>query len=343
MEHKINNFIHRLSLGYRLYSKGINIRSIKHILMAMVRRRFRKFSSPYSVLLGVTYNCQFHCRFCGVGGQRQAGQNFLLSDSEIRKLISELADLGVLHVCFTGGEPILRDGIFEFISYAAKRGMVVSMDSNGLEINNRNAARLKRAGLTLVKVSLHSPDASWHDNIVNFKGAFENAVSAVENALSAGLACIFSTVITKGLMNNSGLYRLISLGTYTGAMALKIELPAFAGNLLQSEYDAFTEEELACVRKACDFRFAYYSSVLSDFLKCSCLSKSNCYISPKGEVKTCMFLPLTFGNIKNESFRDIWVRMICNEIYNYSVSDCYGENKNFREKYFLGNYPGKFS
>ena len=74
-------------------------------------------------------------------------------------------------------------------------------------------------------------------------------------------------------MNMAGLNRLISLAKNTGAMAIKIELPAFAGNLLQKEYSAFTQEEPSSLRKACDFRFTYYSGVLSDFLKCSCLSK----------------------------------------------------------------------
>ena len=53
--------------------------------------------------------------------------------------------------------------------------------------------------------------------------------------------------------------------------------------------------------------------------------KKNYYISANGEVKTYMFLPVTFGNIRNKSFNDIWSRMVGDDIYNHSVFDCCGE------------------
>jgi len=337
MSNNIGQLLYRPNLAYRLYFRRMPFRTVRYFSGALLRRSILGLPYPYSTLLGVTHDCQFRCRFCGVSQSKGSERDHLLAEAEIKTLIDELVKAGVLHLAFTGGEPILREDIFGLIKYASGKGMVVSMDSNGLAIDRRNASRLKQAGLTLIKISLHSFDPSDHDAITDFPGAFEKVISAVKNSTAAGLSCIFSTVVTKKLMENDGLYCLIGMAERAGAMAVKISFPALSGGLLQSEYDGFSDEEFNRIKKSCDYRFAYYASFISAFLECSSLSKQNCYISPFGDVKVCMFMPSVFGNIRKENFRSIWQRMIHSPIYNYTARDCYGKDADFRKKYFPNN------
>ena len=66
-----------------------------------------------------TYKCNFHCKHCGTAaGEAREDE---LQTFEIIRALDSLADLGCDMFSVTGGEPLMRDDIFDVLGYAKKK------------------------------------------------------------------------------------------------------------------------------------------------------------------------------------------------------------------------------
>ncbi len=328
---KAADIIGRGRLLYRLYLKEISFRQALHLFKSAALRPFSGIRYPLSVLIGLTDECQCVCTHCGVDRPHAGQLRQLLSLSEIHAILDELSRLGVVNVTFAGGEPILRKEIFEIIRAASRKGFFTSLDSNGLLLNRENLEKLKKAGLTLVKISLDSSRAETHDKNRGIEGCFEKALAAVKNCASLKIPAIVTTVVTGQVIKDRDLENIVRLVKSAGASALQVEFLAYSGRARNPEYAFLNEKMLEYVNGVCDYRYVYHSSIFSDLSKCSCLSRMNCYISAQGEVKICMFFPHVFGNIRENDFKSIWKGMSVHPLYKLSSKDCYSIHSRFAE------------
>lgn len=331
---KILNFVNRSKLFHKLYLRRASASQIANILRIAFLRLFFKARYPLSILLGLTFECQCSCKHCGLD-RLDASSGSELTFEEICDFINELSGLGIANITFVGGEPILRKDVFEIIKIASLKGFFTSLDSNGLLLNSENVKKLKKSGLTLVKISLDSSVPEIHDKNRGIEGCFEKAMLAIKNCVFAGIPCIVTTVATKEIVRNGDLGNIVSLAKGIGASALQVEFLAYSGRVLKGKYEFLDEEDLEYVRNICDYSYVYHSSIFSEFLKCSCLSKLNCYVSPAGDLKACMYLPLKFGNIRKKDFKSLWEKMSLHSLYKFSSKDCYERNSYFRDSKYL--------
>ncbi|TXT55093.1 MAG: hypothetical protein BAJATHORv1_40002 [Candidatus Thorarchaeota archaeon] len=137
----------------------------------------------YPVLseIAVTYRCNNKCRFCyAYSPYRESGE---MKTEEIKKIIDIIVDdAHVPSLSFTGGEPTLREDIFELISYARSKKLRVNLITNGRKCADKKYVnRLLDAGLHSAQVSIEGPDAESHDYIVGIPGAFEQTVKGIKN------------------------------------------------------------------------------------------------------------------------------------------------------------------
>jgi Fe-coproporphyrin III synthase len=69
------------------------------------------------VVWNMTSRCNLQCRHCYLGSSPDAGEH-ALTTLEVRALIDDLAQIGAPVLLFSGGEPLLREDLFELASYA---------------------------------------------------------------------------------------------------------------------------------------------------------------------------------------------------------------------------------
>ena len=107
------------------------------------------------ILLFVTERCNLHCRMCGVCYRPNASSaSDELTLSQYQALIQTASSrLGTTLVSIGGGEPLLRQDIFDIIRFAADAGMSVHICSNGLLINKERAVKLRDSGIAAVSIS----------------------------------------------------------------------------------------------------------------------------------------------------------------------------------------------
>ena len=121
--------------------KNLNIKYIKNF------NKKNHFSFADIAYIEITHECNLRCKHClNNSGNKIPNQ---LNDDEIFNLIIEFSKAGMQEIRFTGGEPLVHNKVYEFISLAHKLGMYTSIGTNGTLITIEEAKKLKLAGLTL--------------------------------------------------------------------------------------------------------------------------------------------------------------------------------------------------
>src|SRR5947207_4062531 len=113
---------------------------------------------PYLLLAELTHRCPLHCPYCSNPAIYPAGEE--LSTTDWRRVISEAAEMGVLHVGFSGGEPLQRSDLSELVSAARGAGLYSNLITSAIGLSQARAEGLKKAGLDCVQISFQSDEPS---------------------------------------------------------------------------------------------------------------------------------------------------------------------------------------
>ena len=105
----------------------------------------------------LNHKCNFSCLFCHSLFKKDLADEEILAIEEMAKIIDGFARLGIEHVRILGGEPLLREDIFDFIYMmsSARRLKQISLTTNGFYLKDK-ALALKGAGLSRVNIFLSS-------------------------------------------------------------------------------------------------------------------------------------------------------------------------------------------
>ena len=148
----------------------------------------------FSVLLELTYRCNLDCFFCyndlGAAGKP-------LSREQYFAFFADLADLGVLNLTLSGGEPLAHPDFLALGRKARELGFVLRVKSNGHALRGELARRLKdEVDPFLVEVSLHGATAATHDRQTRVPGSFERLLANLEEMRRLGLRVKVNSTLT---------------------------------------------------------------------------------------------------------------------------------------------------
>jgi pyrroloquinoline quinone biosynthesis protein E len=119
---------------------------------------------PLGLLAELTYRCPLGCPYCSNPTTlRHDGRE--LTTQEWERVIGEAAELGVLHVHFSGGEPLLHPDLPALVATARAAGLYTNLITSGIPFSRERAQSLLSAGLDHVQLSLQSDDAPLADQI----------------------------------------------------------------------------------------------------------------------------------------------------------------------------------
>jgi radical SAM protein with 4Fe4S-binding SPASM domain len=137
------------------------------------------------VIWNVTRRCNLSCMHCYADSHDRAYPGELNAE-EGRRLLDDLAAFGVPTVIFSGGEPLIREDVFELASYARDQGLRCVLSTNGTLITEEAARRIRQAGFAYVGVSLDGI-GYVHDSIRGKQGAYKEALSGLRICRERGI------------------------------------------------------------------------------------------------------------------------------------------------------------
>ena len=283
------------------------------------------------VVWEMTGRCNLRCIHChAFGGEAKYSE---LTTEEGKALIDQVAALGIRTFVFTGGEPLLRNDLFELIAYARSKRLTVYIATNGTLITREVAKLLSRYKVGAV-IGLDGMNPEIHDGIRGVKGAYDAVIRGIENCVAENLYLHLNIVATR--RNLDEIERIIDYGSEIGVYSYFIYnfVPIGRGGAIR-EYALGRENFKALLdlilRKQREVRaiiipvaapeyWAYalqrrglhdrrLIGFLGHFIGGCLADKGMMYIKPNGDVWACPFIPVPMGNVREEGLDKIWRRL----------------------------------
>lgn len=159
-------------------------------ILSIVKRSLTP-GKPYHAQWLLTNRCNYRCKGCNVWREKRDLQEMPTDD--VKKGLDALRDLGVVEIVLSGGNPLLRDDIGEIIEHASKL-FVTTIYDNG-SIAPKKIDQLRNADF--VSISLDTLDEKKFDYIRGVKGAWANAMNAIETLSNEGIRVGVSPTISQ--------------------------------------------------------------------------------------------------------------------------------------------------
>lgn len=281
----------------------------------------------------VTRSCNLNCVHCRAAAQLGPYPGELGTEESFR-LIDAIASFSKPVIILTGGEPLLRQDIYDLAAYGTSRGLRMVIAPNGTLLDAQKAARLKACGIQRVSISLDGATEVSHDRFRQVGGAFAGALRGIQILKEAGLEFQINTTVTQ--KNCQELPSILALAIKLGAVAHHIFLlvPTGRGRELKgeavegSEYEKilhwfYDQRERVPLQLKATCAPHYYRILRQraredgqkvtpqthglDAMTRGCLGGIGfLFISHRGDVQPCGYLEVFSGNVRRQSLREIW-------------------------------------
>jgi len=261
-----------------------------------------------------------HCRACPVDERSPED----MTTEESKTFIDQITSFVKPALVLSGGEPLVRPDVFEIAEYGASKGLRMLLATNGTMVIPEVAQRIVDTGIQRVSISIDGANAASHDSFRRIDGAFEQAWRGVANLKAVGVPFQINTTVAKH--NIDEIPDILEMAIREGAVALHIFLlvPTGCGKEIADDemidpreyerilnwfYERSKNVEIS-LKATCAphyFRIMRQRANGHDAITKGCLAGSAvCFVSHKGEVYPCGYLPVSAGNVRRTHFKTIW-------------------------------------
>ncbi|MFO1127563.1 MAG: pyrroloquinoline quinone biosynthesis protein PqqE [Rhodospirillales bacterium] len=277
---------------------------------------------PLALLAELTHRCPMRCIYCS---------NPLALEPASRELptavwgraLEEAADLGVLQVSFSGGEPLVRPDLALLVAAARAAGLYTNLITSAVLLTGDEVVRLADAGIDHIQISIQDTDVAAGERVGGLKGAQARKIAAARAVTAAGLALTINAVVHRA--NAARVPQMIELALALGAGRIEIAHVQYHGWALanraallpgRAEVDAVSAA-VEAARVACAGRLVI-DHVLPDYharLPKACMGgwgQRALVIDPAGRVLPChaaTTIPgMAFARVGDAPLAHIWQR-----------------------------------
>ena len=262
------------------------------------------------------------------------------------RLVDQIAAFARPIFIITGGNPLMREDIFEVASYAHSKGFRVVMSPSGTNLTPDLVRQMRASGVQRISVSLDGPNARIHDAFRQVPGAFDDVIISLAHAREGGLPFQINTTVTRH--NIADLPAMLDLTVALGAVTWDVFMLVPTGRgkvemeITAAEYEgalAFVHDAVRRapiqVKMTCAPHYrrlerqrahgernapvaaghhAHGSSGSAAAghghpaaVSRGCMAGNGfCFVSHVGEVFGCGYLPLLAGNVREQDFGTIY-------------------------------------
>ena len=279
-----------------------------------------------------SWHCNQKCVHCYAAGQVLSDEEELSTD-DWKKILDNCRDACIPQVTFTGGEPTMREDLFELISYA--RWFISRLNTNGIRLTPDYCKKLREAELDSVQITFYSEDPEIHNRLVG-AARYEETLAGIKNALGQGLSVSINTplctlnrdyVKTLELLHGLGVIYVTCSGLITTGSAAQTASEAL--QLESGELEQILRQAVAyCHRNGMEIAFTspgwldeqVFEELNIPSPSCgACLS--NMAITPAGNVVPCQswLSDQPLGNMLTDDWKEIWDSETCQNRRNFSA------------------------
>ena len=298
---------------------------------------------PRLIFWELTTGCNLRCIHCRASATELMSPDDL-TYQESCEVIDQIAEYAPFILVLSGGEPLWRRDVFDLAERARARNIRVALATNGTLVDETMADRIVNAGIRRVAISLDGADAATHDSFRGQPGAFEAALAGFRRLRKRGMSMQINTTVSRH--NERQLPGIMDLALELGADAFHIFLlvPVGCGLTIKDEqmvsaqhyeeilnwfYDRSLEGRLELKATCAPHYYRIVRQRRAEARRAGlavpetagsgrahhdmhamtrgCLAGSGvCFVSHRGDVYPCGYLPVSAGSLRHMSFHDIW-------------------------------------
>ncbi len=158
------------------------------------RQKAAQLRIPVSGSIDLTSRCNLKCIHCFFGEEREACKEEL-STKQWLTIIDELTEAGCLYLLITGGEPFLNPGFKKIYTHAKKRGLIVTIFTNGTLFNMDTIKLFQELPPQAVEISLYGASKNVYESITGKHGSYEKCLSGIKMLLENNIRVKLKTVL----------------------------------------------------------------------------------------------------------------------------------------------------
>jgi radical SAM protein with 4Fe4S-binding SPASM domain len=276
-------------------------------------------SAPYRMDLAITYRCNNDCAHCYNARPRRYPE---LNTAHWKIVLDRLWQLGIPHVVFTGGEPTLRSDLTELIACAQQLGQITGLNTNGRRLSDPAFVEaLVSAGLDHVQITIESHDPEIHDAMVRHKGAWQETIQGIRNALKSRLFVMTNSTLLQTNSTPENLRRLLEFLAVLGVPTIGLNALIYSGHGLEVNTGlpetsllpllelarSMTEQSGQRLIWYTPTQYCHFDPLQLDLGVKGCTAALyNMCIEPDGSVIPCQSYYQSLGNILETSWDLIW-------------------------------------
>ncbi len=137
------------------------------------------FGIPLAVLAELTHRCPLQCPYCSNPVELDRGGSELTTE-EWKKVLTELAEIGVLQIHFSGGEPTARKDLVELVQHASNVGLYSNLITSAVLLTKEKLSALADAGLCHVQISFQGNEPLVANRVAGLKNAHEKKLEVAK-------------------------------------------------------------------------------------------------------------------------------------------------------------------
>ena len=301
---------------YQLYLPAFPGKPFFHAMKKFDPRT--KTPGPITVVFSMTKACPYKCPHC----YQRNDKGTDLEMGLLKKTAREMQEIGVSMFDIEGGEPLIQfERLMDILSAFDERAELW-VNTTGYRLTEEKAERMKRAGVYGVMVSIHSADKETYDKFTGVDGSFETAKKAIRIFQKYGIVTAINFCPTADDILEGGVGRLMELSKELNVSLVQVIHAKPSGGWLDKPDAIYDSSEL--MEKLYEYHEYYNHSAVADqypsilfqvfeedekSFGCTAGGIDRFYLNHEGEVQPCEFVNVSFGNVKEEPFVEIFSRM----------------------------------
>ena len=291
---------------------------------------------PKWIAWEITRRCNLSCVHCRSSSELEIQGHPDFSLAEGKRILDEIAAYASPVMVLSGGEPLLREDVFELAQYGTNLGLRMCLATNGTLVTDQVCEQIKATGIKMVSLSLDGAKAETHDDFRNQPGAFDGTMNAIKLFNAHDIPFLVNSSFTiRNRHEIPEIYRLVkSLGAKAWYMFMIV--PTGRGEdimeeliptevydeILEWHYQVEKEENELLMRPTCaphyyrivrqkakeeGSKFTRRNLQFSTGGSKGCLAgQLICLIDVDENVLPCSYFPKSAGNLKEQPFPEIW-------------------------------------
>jgi len=276
--------------------------------------------APFALLAELTHRCPLACPYCSnpLELDRKADE---LATADWIRVFEQAADLGVLQLHLSGGEPATRPDLVDLVAAAVRSGLYTNLITSGIGLDQSRLTALAQAGLDHLQLSIQDTQGDNADRIAGLRGSHARKRAFAAHVVAAGLPLTINAVLHRG--NLARMAAMVEEAISMGARRIELAHAQYYGWAALNREALMPDmaDALACRDAVAGLRERTAGQITIDYVPPDhfarypkpCMNgwgRQSLNVTPRGLVLPChaaQTIPgLSFWGVREYSLAEIW-------------------------------------